>query len=138
MILQRDTRLLEPIRRWGCYFMSILFLTNKYKNVHLSADYINELYGILIGKWVMDSKCFIKDPEGVFSWVGMNVKFSDRHEPVDYACLPREIEILRYQVDAWIHFVVGDGQGHVAYDPWGDSRAVREGVLQDKRIFRRL
>jgi hypothetical protein len=33
------------------------------------------------------------------------------------------------------HFVAGDGLCHVAYDPWGVSKTVREGELRSRRVF---
>jgi hypothetical protein len=34
------------------------------------------------------------------------------------------------------HFVLGNGEGGVAYDPLGDSKTVALGALQSKRILK--
>ena len=135
MILQRDPRLNTMIHKYGCYFMSILFLCNKHKNVELSCPAIIDLYTVLIDNGWMDDECFINDPEAIFGYMGLPVYFFDRHDPPFYVCRKDEIEILRFQYANWKHFVVGDGASHIAYDPWGCSRAVEYGILVDKRIF---
>lgn len=53
--------------------------------------------------------------------------------PLSYVAQLGELEIDRYELEgAPGHFVIADG-----WDPWGDSRAVREGRLVSRRIFRR-
>lgn len=53
--------------------------------------------------------------------------------PLSYECKPGELEIDRYEAeDLPGHFVLTD------WDPYGDSQAVREGLLVSKRIFRRV
>ena len=136
MILQRDARLNAAIHKFGCYMMDILFLCNKYKNVELSAGDINDLYILFIDSKYMDENCFIHDPASIFGFMGLQVYYYDRHDPPDFMCKKDEIEILHFQLGKWIHFVVGDGQSHVCYDPYGTSKAVRLGQLIDKRIFK--
>jgi hypothetical protein len=55
--------------------------------------------------------------------------------PLSYQCKPGELEIDRYEVEGETdgHFIHPDG-----WDPYGESRAVREGRLVSKRIFRRI
>ena len=136
MILQRDARLNAAIHKFGCYMMDILFLCNKYKNVELSAGDINDLYILFIDAKYMDEECFINDPASIFGFMGLPVYYYDRHDSPDYMCGKDEIEILHFQYIDWKHFVTGDGQGHVAYDPYGMSKAVRLGELKDKRVFK--
>ena len=136
MILQRDPRLNANIHKYGCYMMSILFLCNKYKNVELSAEDIDDLYNLFIDSKYMDKNCFIDDPQAIFCFMGLEVYFYDRRDPPEYVCKRNDIEILRFQYGKWKHFVVGDGASHVAYDPYGTSKAVRLGQLIDKRVFR--
>jgi len=136
MILQRDPRLNAAIHKYGCYFMSILFLSNKYTNCELSCSSILDVYRIAVdGRW-MDEECFINDPQAIFGFMGLPVYYYDRHDPPSYVCGKDEIEILHFQLENWKHFVAGDGMSHVAYDPYGTSKAVRLGKLMDKRVFK--
>ncbi|MHC4459781.1 MAG: DUF261 family protein, partial [Planctomycetota bacterium] len=70
----------DAIQRWGCYFMSILFLCNKYKNVELSCPSILDVYKIAVDGGWMDEECFIRNPEALFDFMGLNVYFYDRHD----------------------------------------------------------
>jgi len=138
MILQRDRRLRVPIKEHGCYYMSLLFLMNKYTNYSLTTQKINgEIYFGAIQQGFMTSQCYIQDPSGLLKWLGWGAKYGGKHETPDYRCGRDEAEILYfYHPEVGGHFVVGDGAGHVAYDPWGVSRAATAGVLKSKRIFR--
>jgi len=136
MILQRDLRLNEAIHKKGCYYMDILFLSNKYTNCELSCGSILDVYNICIDGGWMDEDCYINDPQAIFGFMGLQVYYYDRHDPPFMMCKKDEIEILRFQYINWTHFVVGDGASHVTYDPYGTSKAVRLGQLMDKRIFK--
>lgn len=138
MILQIDQRLRVPINKYGCYFMSLLFLINKYTNLALSAAWINgRIYTGAMQKGFMDANCYMIDPTGFCKWLGWDATYTGKHEPPGYVCKPGEVEILRYEHQKYgAHFVVGDGNGGVAYDPYGVSLSVKEGELKSKRIFR--
>jgi len=138
MILQRDPRLNPTIRRYGCYLLSIFFLVNKYTNCEISTGMINEIFQILIDRGFMEEDAYIRDPAAIFDFMGLPVYYYDQHLPPNQDCKKDEIEILMFKKGGWRHFVTGDGKGHVAYDPWGVSRAVTEGRLISKRIFKLL
>lgn len=137
MILQRDIRLKKEIVEYGCYLMCLLYFANKYTNTPLSPNRINGSlwYKFLQNNW-MQSNCFIRDPGAILRALGLKADYTDKHEPPEYPCKANEIEILYFKGPEGGHFVCGDGRGHVTYDPWGVSRAVSEGELVSKRIFR--
>jgi len=138
MILQRDRRLRQPIKEYGCYYMSILYLVNKYTNYPLTIQKINgQIYFGAVQQGFMNTNCYVQDPSGLCKWLGWNAVYTGNHESPDYKCGVNEAEILYFHhKDVGGHFVVGDGAGHVAYDPWGVSRAASQGGLKSKRIFR--
>lgn len=148
MILQRDKRLLPEIRAQGCYFMSICYFINKYLNNEWDDEALNWFYKTMVHlKYIKADADFtsvgpddatIIHAERIFRVKGLIVKYNDRHDPPSYQCDDNEFEILKFVKGATAHFVAGDGNGNVAYDPWGDSNTVRNGYLQSKRIFRRL
>lgn len=140
MILQTHSELIAAVKKYGCYFMSLLFLANKHGGVDLDPRRIMQLYSDAIGRQLMDESCYIKDPGGILFLAGLRATYSQRHDPPDYLCDSDEIEILKFErprepEGTWKHFVVGDGRGHVAYDPFGCSKTVAEGVLKTKRVF---
>ena len=135
MILQKDNRLNGNINSFGCYFMSILFHCNKRLNLMFSAGIIEGIYREVINKGYMEKDCYIKNPSAIFKHLGLKVRFTEAHEPPDRDCAENEIEILAFKYKTYTHFVVGDGYGHVAFDPLGMSNSVRLGRLHSKRIF---
>lgn len=141
MILQTDSRLNKSINKYGCYFMSIVFLVNKHTGLELSIPIIEKLYKDCceLG-YIEDSntrKAFIWDVNSVFKHLGLEVRYNGRHDPPNYVCNTQEIEILCVRVGDSMtkHFVVGDNYGHIAYDPMGLSD-VRK--FDSKRVFRVL
>ena len=138
MILQTDSRLREEIQTDGCYYMSILFLVNKYTGLKMSAEFIDSVFDVLVALGYMSEQCYVLDPEEMFRHLGLRVKYTDQHESPSKVCNPGQIEILYFMGPVGGHFTAGNGTGIVTYDPWGVSRAVSEGKLISKRIFRRL
>lgn len=139
MILQRDLRLRKPIREYGCYYMCLLYIANKYTNVPLTIQRINnQLYHKHVQNGAMTANCFIRHPDTILRGLGLKATYTNRHESPDYQCADSEIEILYFRHPEYRgHFVCGDGRGNVTYDPWGVSIAATEGKLVSKRIFRR-
>lgn len=147
MILQKDKRYtIEPLKRYGCYFHCIAFLANKYVNCDLSVEIMEEKYKLAVNLGYMDVDCYIKRPDAIFRLFGFPVAYLGK-QPSSYLPGPNEeIEILcfkrTYQSGGkpvtYKHFVVGDGRGHVAYDPQGNSNAVKYGNLVSKRVFKVL
>lgn len=142
MILQRDSRLTGQIQDSGCYFMSILYLANKHAMTEWTIGDIHNVYDTAIDRGFMLPNCFIKDPDEIFALAGLETRYTQHHEAPTRVCADDEVEILRFKHPDWdwySHFVVGDGFGNVAHDPWGVSVAAgREGSLKDKRIFKLL
>jgi len=136
MILQTDDRLNESINVYGCYFMSLLYLANKLTGYKLSTTVIISLYNKFIDFRFMSTDCFIGDPDGIFKYLGLKTKYTDTHEPPQRNCAKNEIEILCLKnCNGLTHFVVGDGKGHIAYNPMGVSIGFK---LHSKRIFKLL
>lgn len=148
MILQRDKRLLPEIQKQGCYFMSLLFFINKFTNNRWTTDSINGFYKAMVEMdYIHADSDFTRvdiedatiiNPERILRMKGLIVNYNDRHDPPGYICGPNEFEILKFVNGSMGHFVCGDGEGNVTYDPWGESSTVAFGVLRSKRIFKRL
>jgi len=138
MILQKDPRLRKEIQEWGCYLMSIFWFVNKFTNLPVSPDIINGIYDKLLLAGYINEECEILNPQAIFEFLKMPVIYHDRHDPPDYKCQRNEFEILEWRYDGIRHFVAGNGQGVVTYDPMGCSRTVRYGKLHSKRIFKLL
>lgn len=128
----------ENIGAEGCYFLSIIKAAENIKNAYLD-PYATYLKAIALH--YLDEDCYVIDPAALLGMLAGD-KYSVTKEPREYTPKDGEIEILRFErVDTtktWAHFVLGDGKGAVAYDPYGASLTVRSGALVSKRIFRRV
>jgi len=146
MILQWHPKIVRPWRDSGCYLHSICFLTNKYRGYLLSPEIINALYDKWLKAGYISSQCLVLKPTDIFASMGLRVRWDGIWHPPERHCKPTEMEILRFLYSGeyngrwveWIHFVVGDGASHIAFDPWGVSLTASQGQLTDKRIFERL
>jgi len=142
MIVQQDPYLKPLIQKFGCYYMCILFIVNRHTRKGFDRKVINDLYDFFIGLDWMEKDCYVKHPVEIFNYLGFPVS-SIRVEGRDYICDDDEIEILRFErsyeragvVITYGHFVCGNGNGCVTFDPSGISNAVRLGYLESKRIF---
>jgi hypothetical protein len=106
--------------------------------VPLSAELITgDLFDVFVANGWMNANCYILNPERILRYFGVEASYTGVHEKPDRPCASGEIEVLYFKhPTAGGHFVAGDGEGHVAFDPWGVSRSATEGVLESKRVFR--
>ena len=126
----------------GCYFLSICKASGD-----ACIDVIEE-YRDSVASGALGADCYVQDPARIMAQlVGGSwevIKAGPGHPlPLEYVCKAVEREILRYERpvapgEEPAHFVLGDGNGHVVFDPWGDSATVRDGHLASKRILRRI
>jgi len=128
----------EKIAAEGCYFLSMLRAAEE-----VIGSYIDP-YGTYlkaIALHYMGDDCYVTDPAALMELM-TGKKWAIYKEGKSYQPLKGDIEILRFErvetSKTWAHFVLGDGAGAVAYDPYGDSKTVRSGALVSKRIFRRV
>ena len=148
MILQIDKRMTEPdIVKYGCHYMSELFLINRCGNVEISI-------GIIIAKfhqlstqlasyqptvekptYVIGPQCAMNNPDDIVTEFGLKYRKPCRFEGPEYQCTPEEQELLQFERPHWWHWVAGEGKGNVAYDPEGYSLTVAQGRLVRKKIF---
>ena len=132
MILQTNPALPEVIRKYGCGLMAIIWHSARLGGMTVSGvSDVLDVYNEAVSHGAMDANCFIRNWDAVFSAAGLGTRYTGRHEPSDRNCAANEIEILRFPG----HFVAGNGNGIVTYDPWGVSRAVSQ-PMKSKRIFR--
>jgi len=129
---------LERIGKEGCYFLSLLAAIEHELTIHLD---IYQVYLESLAAKYIEENCFVNSPEKIITvYLGGNWAVSK--EDANYKTQPGQIEILRYErkegMTTWAHFVLGDGAGQVAYDPYGASATVRLGKLVSKRILRRV
>lgn len=122
----------------GCYFLCLVHLAEV-----LTHERIDAIPILLEAeeKGIVGKDCLIYDAAQVMGLL-TGVIWEKRYEDAGYQVKPGELEVRRYEKKSGegtlAHFVVGDGNGHIEYDPLGFSRTVRDGKLASKRIFSRL
>lgn len=130
-------KVMEALGKTGCYFLSIIHLAEALTKERIDAV---EQFLLALAQGFVKQDCFVVDPGAILSEL-TGVRWGMKKETAEYLPGSAELEILRFErQDVGVlvgHFVVGDGKGAVAWDPYGDSRTVREGKLISKRIFYR-
>lgn len=130
-------KIAEILGENGCYFFSILYLAEK-----ISGKKFNplDIYLDALAKRFIEKDCFINDAGKLLSMLtGQN--WQHTKQDVSYIAKKDELEILYFEnpttLKTYGHFVVGN-KGKVEYDPYGDSKTVKEGKLHSKRVFSRI
>jgi hypothetical protein len=144
MIVQRSKDLHPDIQSDGCALMSAAFFVNQYTLKDMLPEHINEVYEDGLETGFMKRRSYVNDWGRMFDELGMQVQYLGHKEP-EWKPADDEIEILlfHYAPRNWHHFVCGDGQGRVTYDPWGSAgkdfpgaKTVALGSIVGKRGFR--
>jgi hypothetical protein len=149
-MIDRPQRASLSIGLRGCYFLSILHLAEETAIARSRPDPLVE-YSAAVQAGTLGGDCMVLDAGRLLSGISgiawTCIKAGPGHDlPVEYVCKSGEREILRYERPSEpgdssgterAHFVVGDGRGNLAWDPWGDSHTVAVGQVVSKRIFRR-
>lgn len=145
MIYQTDDAFSPDIRKYGCYFVSLMWQLNRlfgipnldHKTVEAIYDTCQHTDANNNGLTDMAPEAFISDPQGVVDFVAPHkVHFVGKTGP-EYLCQPGEFAIqCWYNSTTNFRHFVAERDGRVGYDPIeGGSRTVREGHLEGKRIY---
>jgi hypothetical protein len=128
-------KLMETLGDEGCYVHCI---------VHLGEGVVQERVDTIpvfldaLDKKHAQMNCLVLDAAAILGSI-TGVEWVKRNEGPDYERKPGELEIQRWErksgKGSTVHFVVAEESG--IWDPYGNSRTVREGVLVSKRIFSR-
>ena len=128
-------KILLELGNYGCYFLSIVEAAERKSGKEYS---ILPIFLEMKKKGFIGKDSYIFFPDKILSAL-TGKPYTIRHERKDYKPKAGEIEILRYEwrgeggVSA--HFVLGDGNGRVAYDPLDGANTVKNGTVESKPIF---
>jgi hypothetical protein len=146
MIFQTNPKLGSVINHFGCYMCSQLYLVEKYSKIPMTVEGVMTIYNTAIKtvfdpktkKMVIGDECFVNDAQSLLKLAGGKNLKALGTKPASYIPTKDEVEILcMYNPKTdFTHFVVGNGQSKVEFDPiGGGSRTAREGYVKSKRIF---
>jgi hypothetical protein len=133
-VLKQDSDLINPIKKWGCYFMSIYNLVEKITGVKQQEHWIILKLAEAMGKGLVDGETTVLNPEGLTKIFGKELYFIGKM-PSNYTTNAGEYEILMFEKPGHTHFVLGDGKGGVLFDPL-TAHDMGPYKLVSKRIFR--
>lgn len=133
-MLKQDSDLINPIKKWGCYFISIYNLVEKITGVKQQDHWIVYKLVEALGKGYVDQQTTVLNPGALAEIFGKKLAFLGK-QPADYVTKKDEHEILMFEKPGHVHFVLGDGKGNVLFDPL-TNHDMKPYVLKSKRIFR--
>lgn len=134
MVKGLQKTLLE-LGKYGCYFLSVVKAAERDRGRDCP---ILPAFFDMKKRGFIGNDCYMLHPDRVLSTL-TGKPYTVRRESKDYKAEAGEIEILRFEwrgeggVSA--HFVLGDGNGRVAYDPLDGANTVKNGTVESKRIF---
>lgn len=130
----KDLNWIGPV---GCYILSIFAMAEAVTGVAKSAkDVFLAIADAWREGWINDQHAIV-NAEAIADATGVDFTYLGKM-PATYICGPGEKEILEFfnVATGVTHFVLGDGKGGVAFDPYENSRTVREGKIVSKRPFK--
>lgn len=120
----------------ACYFLSLIHLAEDMLGKRIDAV---KVFLDCVAMGFCREDCFIDDPAAIMRLL-CGGKWTVRKEGVLYHTVDGEFEILRFEhptpAKIYNHFVVGNGNSGITYDPLGESNTVMNGELVSKRILR--
>ena len=135
MIYQNTRGMTLEIREHGCYFMSLINLAIRYTQQTITPMEIVARFREFKNAGYIGTDSYIINPEMILKKMGFSAEYVGKF-PAGYNTKPNQAEILLFRNGEIDHFVVGDGKGHVSYDPWAPhSQTATYGELIGKRIF---
>ena len=120
----------------GCYLLSMVHIAEDLAGHRIDAV---KAYLDLVRVGILREDGYIKDASAAMEALAGG-QWWVRKEGPDYTPGNGEFEILRFERPTpkmiYSHFVLGNGQGQVKYDPLGSSQTVAGGELVSKRILK--
>lgn len=125
-------RVMEEIGKEGCYVLALVDIAEEVMDRRIDAV-VAYLYGVENGH--LRENCLVKNGAGFLKML-TGFPWTKRYEGAAY-----QAKLGEYVVEKWKR---KSGSGTVehfrrpCYDPYGDSKTVREGWLDSKRIYVRV
>lgn len=137
LVYQTSPGVSYKIKKWGCAFLSMMYHVERLKSKNYTVQDLNQ-----IAQELEQAKAV--DHELTMSWDKVleffNLPYKCFTEKPQYELQPEEFEIQHwYNPNTNItHFVAGDGGMKPVWDPYPNSRTVREGFMVSRRVFRKV
>lgn len=132
--LKKVSEAVKQIYAYGCYFMSLLYVSEIPYSELTSLDELLKYYDTFIIKGWMGLDCYVKDPCAILEYLIGKKYTVKKCSVIDTSA---NIVIGRwYNPDTnFHHFVVMDKHNAVVWDSLADSNTVKNGILESYRLF---
>lgn len=129
---------MKQIGETGCYFLSIIHSAELATSKILDAIAI---YNECLRKQWIGEDCFVNEPALIYGYL-VGGSWECNKQPITYKPVYGDVVILRYErktvMETFAHFVCGDINCNVEYDPLGKSNTVANGQLVSLRVISRI
>ena len=132
--LRKVSEASKQIYDYGCYFMSLLYVSRVPYSEPATLDELLKYYDTFIVKGWMGPDCYVKDPCAILEYL-IGKKYSVKKSTV----LDPNANIV---IGRWYnpatnlhHFVVMDRDNAVVWDSLVDSLTVKNGTIESYRLF---
>lgn len=132
----QDADLLNPLKKWGCYFVSMANMVERETGVPFTPEKIMRVFAGCLTYGSVDKEATIIKPDHVLLLMGSELRFKSRCDapaPLTVTGVG-EFEILKFSKPGHEHFVLGDGFGKCYADPL-PNHDMKPYILVGKRIF---
>ncbi len=132
--LKKVSEAAKQIHDYGCYFMSLLYVSNTPYSEVPTLDELLKYYDAFIANGWMDPDCYVKDPCAILKYLTGKKYTVKKDSILDPGA---NIIIGRWYNSATNlhHFVVMDRDNNVIWDSLKDSTTVRNGIIESYRLF---
>ena len=132
--LKKVSEAAKQIYVYGCYFMSLLYVSKVPYTELTSLDELLKYYNTFIIKGWMDPDCYVRYPCSILEYL-TGKKYTVKKDAV----LDPSANIIIgrwYSPDTnFHHFVVMDRDNTVVWDSLKDSNTVKNGIVESYRLF---
>lgn len=130
--LKKVSEAAKQIYDYGCYFMSLLYVS--FDSELTSLDELLKYYDTFIVRGWMEPDCYVKDPCAILEYL-TGKKYAVKKDTV----LDPSASII---IGRWYnpatnfhHFVVMDRDNTVVWDSLVDSNTVKNGIIESYRLL---
>lgn len=146
-INQSDSRLISPIRMYGCYFLTIAQASPVVYSGDEGCQRLNGIWAKAIDLGLIsgdknhdgdvddDGEAEIQNASSVAKLLGLNVRYDGVHHSPEED-IPNTVKVVIGQY--WYlsgHFVLLNKSKKVTFDSYGKSNTVKNGYLKSMRWF---
>lgn len=132
--LKKVSEATKQIYDYGCYFLSLLYVSNIPYSEPANLDEILMYYDTFVSKGWMDPDCYVKDPCSILRYL-TGKTYTVKKDTVLDPNANIIIGLWHNPTTNLRHFVVMNSKNNVVWDSLGHSTTVADGYIESYRNF---